>query len=128
HVHTLEQISIALGVEHDHHLVFAVDPAANILGDAQLGPSGFADTGGTEHQGVAYAFTQWEGYIRLQGLDTVQPRQPTHRWQGAEWVQWVVPGGHPAKAWQWKWRKFQSFLHATDESVGRCRLDVSAKL
>jgi hypothetical protein len=42
-----QQIGIALGIEHDHHLA-----AADVLGDQQLGQPRLADPGGAQHQRV----------------------------------------------------------------------------
>ncbi len=43
HVHALQQIRIALGIEDDHDLVLSIDRAPDVLRDEQLGRAGLAD-------------------------------------------------------------------------------------
>src|SRR5690606_15818332 len=73
-------------------------------------------------------FPQRQGYVRLQRLDAVQARQSSDWWQRTERIQRMIPNGYPAKASKWKRSKFQSLLQAADKPIGRCRLDVTAKL
>ena len=70
HKHPLEQVGIALGVEHD-----AGFATANVLGDQQFSQTGLADTGGAEHQGVADPFAQGQADFHFMGFDTVQTGQ-----------------------------------------------------
>ena len=128
HVHALEQVGIALGVEHDHDLVLGVDLAADILGDAQLGQPGLANPCSAEHQGMTDSLAQWQGNVRLLGLDAVQARQPAHRGQWTNRIQGVIPCGHSGKAGKWEWRKFQPLLQLADKPVDRRRFDIAAKL
>ena len=77
HVHALEQIGVALGVEDDHDLVLAAHLAADVLGDEQFGQAGLADAGGAEHQRMADALGQRQGDVNLVRFDAVQARQTT---------------------------------------------------
>ncbi|MNJ63798.1 hypothetical protein D3C77_597220 [compost metagenome] len=69
HVHALEQIGIALGVEDDHHLLAR---AVDVLGDVHLGQACLADPRGPQHQGMADALAQRQAGFLFLRLDAMQ--------------------------------------------------------
>ncbi|MNM65061.1 hypothetical protein D3C81_764840 [compost metagenome] len=90
HVHPLEQVGIALGVEDDHHLLAG---SVDVLGDVHLGQARLADPRGAQHQGVPDALAQRQAGFLFLRLDAMQQWRATHRWQRAYRVEWAVPGG-----------------------------------
>ncbi|MNO91150.1 hypothetical protein D3C76_826900 [compost metagenome] len=90
HVHALEQVGVALGVEDNHHLLgWPVD----VLGDVDLRQARLADPGGAQHQGVPNTLTQRQGGFLLTRLDAVQQRRAPDWWQRTHRIERVVPGG-----------------------------------
>ena len=102
HVHALEQVGIAFGVEDDHH--FLARPV-DVLGDVDLGQARLADPGSAQDQGMAHALAQRQGGFLFVGLDAVQQRGATHGRQWSYRVEWAVPGGYPRQDGE-PWRCF----------------------
>ncbi len=129
HVHALEQVRVALGVEDDHHFVPTVGrAAADVLRDEQFGQARLADARGAQHQGMPDPLPSGRGDIHLLRLDAVQARQPADRRQGPHGVHRMVPR-RPARQARERWRReLQALLAPPREPVERGRLDVAAEL
>jgi hypothetical protein len=91
-VHALQQIGIALGVEHDHHIA-----TTDVLGDEQLRQSGLAHAGGAQHQHVAHPLAQVHPHRVLVRLHAVDGRVTPDRWQGGDRVPPGLGTGEPAQ-------------------------------
>ncbi|MNJ66734.1 hypothetical protein D3C77_628340 [compost metagenome] len=68
-IHAGQELSIALGIEDDHH--FPSGPV-DILSDVNLGHTCFTYTGGAKYQRVAHALDQWQRDLLLIRLDAMQ--------------------------------------------------------
>ena len=88
----LEQVGVALGVEHDHHIA-----AADVLGDQDLGQPGLADPGGSEHEGVPYALAEIHPHVLLLRLHAVQGGIAADRRQRCERIPAAAAAQPPAQ-------------------------------
>ena len=65
-INATQQVYIALGIEHDHHLA-----TAYVLSEEYLGEPGFADTGRAQNQGMSDTVADVHPDVRFRGLDAV---------------------------------------------------------
>ena len=89
-IDALQELRIALGVEHDHHIA-----AADVLGDEKLGEPRLADARRADDERVPDAPAEVHPHRLLAGLDPVQPRIAPERGQRA---QRIPPGALSAAA------------------------------
>ena len=127
HVHALEQIGIALGIEDDHHLVLAANLAADVLGDEQLGQTSLAHPRRAQDQRMSDPLAQRQADVHLVRLDAMQAWQAAYRRQGPERVERAIPGQCPGQLRKRKRRELQPLLQMPRPSVGYRRFHVAAE-